>query len=138
VVGRTPFRLDRIRGAETTLSAPKAAVDIAILAVSSSEAAASCLAALRPRGRLVVFSALAEAPPIDWFGLHVRELEIVGSCNDEERLDQALACLTDPALALDEIVTHALPFPRWREAFALARDGHDRALKVALTFPESA
>ena len=138
VMGREPFRLERIRGAETTQTTPDALVDVAILAVSSPDAAAACLAALRPRGRLVVFSALPEPPSIDWFALHVRELEIAGSCNDEERLDEALLCLSDPALALHEIVTHAIPFPRWREAFALARDGHAQALKVALTFPEAA
>jgi threonine dehydrogenase-like Zn-dependent dehydrogenase len=68
----------------------------------------------------------------------VRELEVVGACNDEDRLDEALQCLMDPALALQEIITHTLPFERWREAFDLARNGHDRALKVALTFPEVA
>jgi threonine dehydrogenase-like Zn-dependent dehydrogenase len=84
---------------------------------------------------LVVFSALPEAPVIDWFSLHVRELEIVGACNDEERLDAALECLADPAVALHEIVTHTFPLERWSDAFSLARDGHDRALKVALIFP---
>jgi threonine dehydrogenase-like Zn-dependent dehydrogenase len=58
----------------------------------------------------------------------------VGACNDEERLDDALQCLSDPVLAVSEIITHTLPLAQWREAFALARDGHDRALKVALTF----
>jgi threonine dehydrogenase-like Zn-dependent dehydrogenase len=137
VAGRQPFRLGRIPGVETVKSASKASVDVAILAVSSNEAAASCLAALRPRGRLVIFSALPEAVALDLIPLHLREQEIVGACNDEERLDDALRCLSDPDLALHEIVTHALPFPQWPEAFALARDGHDRALKVALTFPET-
>jgi 2-desacetyl-2-hydroxyethyl bacteriochlorophyllide A dehydrogenase len=137
VAGREPFRLGRISGVETAKSAPKASVDVAILAVSSAEAAVACLAALRPRGRLVVFSALPEATALDLVSLHLRELEIVGACNDEERLDDAMRCLSDPELALHEIVTHALPFAQWPEAFALARDGHDRALKVALTFPET-
>ena len=137
VAGRHPFRLGRIPGVETVKSASEASVDVAILAVSSTEAAASCLAALRPRGRLVIFSALPEAVALDLVRLHLREQEIVGACNDEERLDDALRCLSDPELALHEIVTHALPFTQWPEAFALARDGHDRALKVALTFPET-
>lgn len=138
VVGRQPFRLQRIRGAETAAAAPKRAVDVAILAVSSAEAATSCLEALRPRGRLVVFSALPKPPVFDWVSVHTRELEIVGACNDEDRLDEALLCLSDPALGLQEIITHQIPFKRWEEAFLLARDGHDRALKVALTFPEVA
>lgn len=138
VAGREPFRLSRIPNVKTVKPAPVASVDIAILAVSSGEAAAAALAALRPRGRLVVFSALPEAPALDLVSLHLRELEIVGACNDEERLDEALQLLGDPGLALHEIITHQLPFARWPEAFALARDGHDRALKVALTFPEAA
>ncbi|MBE3072373.1 MAG: alcohol dehydrogenase catalytic domain-containing protein [Acidobacteria bacterium] len=137
VMGREPFRLRQIRGAETVLTAPLGAVDVAILAVSSDEAASACFAALRPRGRLVVFSALPGALALDLMSLHLRELEIVGACNDEERLDDALECLSDPALALHEIVTHALPFERWPEAFALAREGHDRALKIALTFSDA-
>jgi len=138
VAGRQPFRLGRIPGVETVKVAPKTSVDIAILAVSSTDAAAACLAALRPRGRLVIFSALPEAVALDLVPLHLREQEIVGACNDEERLDEALRCLGDPELALHEIVTHALPFTQWMEAFALARDGHDHALKVALIFPETA
>ena len=112
-------------------------MDVAILAVSSAEAAAACLAALRRRGRLVVFSALHEPVALDLFSVHLRELEIVGSCNDEERLDEAMQCLCDPALALHEIVTHHIPWAEWPAAFDLARNGHDRALKVALTFPEA-
>ncbi len=139
VAGREPFRLARIPGVEAiTGNAAVGSVDAAILAVSSAEAAAACVAALRPRGRLVVFSALHEPTALDWHVVHMKELEIVGSCNDEDRLDAALACLDDPALAIHEIITHRIPLASWRDAFILARDGHDRALKVALTFPEVA
>jgi len=138
VSGRQPFRLSRIPGVETVEKVPNASVDMAILAVSSIEAAVSCLAALRPRGRLVIFSALPKPLTLDLVPLHLHEQEIVGACNDEERLDEALRCLDEPELALHEIITHTLPFAQWTEGFALAREGHDRALKVALTFPETA
>lgn len=138
VSGRTPFRLGRIPGVEVSGSVSPSSVDVAILAVSSAAAAAFCLDALRPRGRMVVFSALPDAVPLDLMTVHLREKEIVGACNDEERLDDALHCLADPALALHELITHVLPFAEWAEAFALARDGHDRALKVALSFPDKA
>jgi threonine dehydrogenase-like Zn-dependent dehydrogenase len=109
---------------------------VAILAGNAPDAAALGLSALRPRGRLVIFSAVHRSTTVDLVAVHRRELEIVGSCNDEDRLDEATQCLSDPALALHENVTHLIPFERWDEAFTLARDGHDRALKVALTFPE--
>jgi threonine dehydrogenase-like Zn-dependent dehydrogenase len=137
VMGREPFRLGRVRHATTATSAVPHSADIAILAVSSAAAAAECLAALRPRGRLVIFSSLPDVTPLELFPLHVRELEIVGACNDEDRLDEALACLGDPELALSDLITHQIPFDRWTEAFDLARNGHDRALKVALIFPSS-
>ncbi|MFZ5495375.1 MAG: zinc-dependent alcohol dehydrogenase [Verrucomicrobiota bacterium] len=136
VAGREPFRLGAIPGVEKVSTAGRSSVDVAILAVSSVEAVAECLAALRPRGRFVVFSALPDKVALDLVPLHLRELEIVGACNDEERLDDALECLSDPTLALHEIVTHTLPLAQWPEAFALARDRHERALKVALTFSD--
>lgn len=138
--GRSPFRLGRIAAAgiaTTTGTPPAAAFEAAILAVSSPEATLDCFRALRPRGRLVIFSSVQPPPALDLFSLHVRELEVVGACNDEDRLDESLACLSDPALGLPSLVTHELPFARWRDAFELARHGHDRALKIALTFPAS-
>jgi 2-desacetyl-2-hydroxyethyl bacteriochlorophyllide A dehydrogenase len=137
VVGHHPSRLARIPSVETYLSIPDERVDVAILAVGSAQAVTDCVGALGRQGRLVVFSAVQQPTPIDLFAVHLRELEIVGSCNDEERLDEAMECLRDRALALEELITHEIPFERWAEAVTLARDGHDRALKVALTFPEA-
>lgn len=134
VSGREPFRLGMIPGAEIVDSGPVGSVDVAILAVSSSAAVHTCMASLRKRGRLVVFSLINEPVPINLFQLHVSELEIVGCCNDEERMDESLRCLEDPALKLSELVTQEVPFENWEEAFYLARDRHDKALKVAITF----
>src|SRR5262249_7289595 len=103
VAGREPFRLSRIPAVQTTTSAPRASVDIAILAVSSEDAVVACMEALRPRGRMVVFSALHRPVPLNLLSLHLRELEIVGSCNDENRLDDALFRLCEPSLGLHEI-----------------------------------
>ncbi len=134
VSGREPFRMARIRGAETVYEAPKKSFDVAILAVSASDAVATCLQALRPRGRLVIFSSLPTPVSVDLFALQVAELDIVGACNDEDKVAEALACLADPELQLTELITHRIPFEGWREAFALARDGHNSTLKIALTF----
>lgn len=134
VAGREPFRLSMIPGVEIVEEAPTKSVDVAILAVSSQDALSTCLAALRKRGRLVVFSLIEGLVPINLFDLHVSELEIVGCCNDENKMDESLACLADPALNLAEIITHEIPLDDWKEAFYLARDRHDKALKVALRF----
>jgi 2-desacetyl-2-hydroxyethyl bacteriochlorophyllide A dehydrogenase len=134
VLGKEPFRLGKIPGVEIVDTPPVKSVDVAILAVSSAEAVGTCLAALRPRGRLVVFSMVKEAVTVDLFKLHLSELEIVGACNDESKMDESLACLGDKALALEEIITHQIPFENWEQAFDLARNGHDKALKVSIQF----
>jgi len=134
VYGQTPFRLRMIPGVEILDAVPERSVDVAVLAVGSAEAAGSCIKALRPRGRMVVFSAAYQSAPIDLFSIHVLELEIAGACNDENKIDEALACLGDRSLALEDIVTRQIPFDNWKEAFDLARNGHDRVLKVALVF----
>lgn len=138
VAGRSPFRLSRIPGADIVEEVPAKSADIAILAVSAADAVQTCMQALRPRGRLVIFSNVVAPVPIDLFTLHVCELEIAGACNDENRIAASLECLNNKTLALEELITHRLPFENWEEAFSLAREGHNRALKVALTFgPES-
>ena len=110
--------------------------EVAILAAASAEGAQLCLQVLRARGRLVIFSGLLDPVPLDLFRLHVKELEILGACNDQDYLDEALACLSDPALKLDSLVTHRIPFADWRRAVALASRGKDEALKVAIMFGE--
>lgn len=134
VTGKVPFRLQIIPDVEIPDGDPVRCADVAILAVSSPEALATCMNALRPRGRLVVFSALKEPITLDLFTLHLSELEIVGACNDEDRMEEALECLSDKTLKLEEIITHQVPFENWEEAFTLARDRHDKTLKVAITF----
>ena len=111
-------------------------VDVALLATGSPAAMELALASLRARGRVVVFSALPMPPTVDWFRLHTQEFDILGACNDQDLIDPALACLANPALGLDSLVTHHLPFADWRRAFELARHGKDEVLKVALVFEE--
>lgn len=137
VIGKEPFRLSRIPNVEIAVNLADKSVDVAILAVSANEAVMTCLNALRPRGRLVVFSNIIGPVSLNLFAVHVSELEILGACNDENKMDEAMNCLADPALALNEIITHHIQFPYWKDAFHLAGEQHHQAIKVALTFNES-
>ena len=134
VAGKTPFRLGMIPRVEIVDKVPENSVDVAILAVSAGEAVKICMSSLRRRGRMVVFSLLENPVSIDLFKLHISELEIAGCCNDEFKIDQSLACLKDPELNLSEIITHQIPFENWKEAFYLAKERHDKALKVSIVF----
>jgi threonine dehydrogenase-like Zn-dependent dehydrogenase len=146
IAGHRDFRLARAGAARTvnTTGAPDLAQTLltahggrgydAIVLATGRAPIQAVLNCLRRKGRLVVFSAVPGATPLDLTALHIKELEIVGACNDEDRLDDALAYLTAHHAALGELVTHQLPVAHYREALDLAAHGHDRAIKVALTF----
>jgi threonine dehydrogenase-like Zn-dependent dehydrogenase len=115
-----------------------AGYEAVILAVGSARAVRQGLNLLRAKGRFVVFSALSGETPINLFDVHLRELEIAGACGDESRFDEAVNLLSDPRLRLDELVTHTFPVDEYQQAFDLAENGHDRSLKVAITFERGA
>lgn len=146
VTGHHPFRL-RMTEAETLCQnrgedmereilrlTEGQGVDTALLCVGSAEAVNTAIAVLRPRGTLSVFSAVEPMPDINLFRVHVKELNVCGSCNDEGLLDQAVKVLESQPADFEAMVTHRLPFSRWREAFRLAVEGKDEALKVSLVF----
>jgi Zn-dependent alcohol dehydrogenase len=114
-----------------------AGYDAVILATGNRQACRDALGFLRARGRLVIFSAIPGETPMDLFRVHVKELEIVGACNDQDRLDSAVSALGDPGFAFHELITHRLPLERFREAVALAQSGRESAMKVAFTFEET-
>ncbi len=105
--------------------------DAVILAVGSRQALADGLKCLKPRGRMVIFSALPGETPVDLFQVHLKELEILGACSDRELFDEACLLLEDRSLGLDELVTHRFRLEDYRQAFELAEHGKVRALKVA-------
>ena len=109
-------------------------VDSAILCVSSVEAADLCIEALRSRGVMVVFSALNGKTPVDLMRVHMKELTITGSNNDEGFMEEALCLLSNSLLDMKSIVTHEIPFEQWQEAFRLAEFDKENCLKVSLIF----
>jgi len=109
-------------------------VDVAIMAAATSSAFDLCFKSLRPRGRVVVYSNIPGYTPVDLSRVHLKELEILGSCNDQDYIDEALACLLDKDLGLDGIITQRFPFAEWRTAFDFATHRKNEAIKVAITF----
>ena len=107
-------------------------VDAAILCVSNPSAVDLCLEMLRSRGILVIFSALNGKTPVDLLRVHMKELTITGSNNDENFMDDAIRLLSDPELNMSSIVTHELPFGKWEEAFSMAEHATDNCLKVSM------
>ena len=108
--------------------------DSVILAVSSAKAFADGMNCLRPRGRMVVFSALPGETPVDLLWLHLKELEVVGACSDQDRYDEAVQLLPDPDLALDELITQRFLLSSYLQALEQAETGKDQTMKVAIQF----
>jgi len=108
--------------------------DAVILAVGSSRAFEQGLQCLRPRGRLVVFSAIHEPASVDLFHVHLKELEIIGACSDLNRLDDAVAILQDEAELVSDLITHRFRLDDYLSAFSQADDGKEQAMKVAFVF----
>ncbi len=121
---------EAIRGSDQ----PALGYDAVIIAVGSPQAFTQGLQCLKPKGRLVLFSAIAGETPIDLFSVHLKELEIIGACNDQDRFDQAVGMLADPKLGMADIITHRFTIQEYQQAFDLAGSGHGRALKVSIVF----
>jgi 2-desacetyl-2-hydroxyethyl bacteriochlorophyllide A dehydrogenase len=110
--------------------------DAFILAVGSAGAVEMGIELLAAKGRAVIFSAIAGRTPVDLFKVHVKELEIVGACNDNDMFDSAVEMLGKKGLALGELVTHRLALEDFEKAFTLASTSREEALKVAFVFPK--
>jgi threonine dehydrogenase-like Zn-dependent dehydrogenase len=108
-----------------------------ILATDANGAIPTALAVLRRKRRLVIFASLLGDTPIDLMTVQAKELEIVGACNDEDRLADALSYLEREATSLAELITHCLPLDAYQEAIELAAHGQDQAIKVALVMEYS-
>lgn len=108
--------------------------DAAILTADKPQALADGIACLKPRGRMVVFASLHGLTPIDLFDLQMRELEIIGSVNDRDLLDDAVRLLVAGQPRLADLVTHRFRLDDYEAAFALAASGRDQAVKVAFEF----
>lgn len=147
LVGRHPFRLAQVPGAvtineresedlqaEIRVATGGEGVDCAVLAVGTAQAVDVCMEALRARGTLSVFSGIPQKAPVDLWKLHIKELNIHGSCNDMDALDEAMALLSEPSLGLAGMITHEFSPEHWRDAFDMAANGKDRALKVSVVW----
>lgn len=147
IVGRHDFRMsfagsaikmdskemtDPIRDLKNVVGG--AGYDAAILGVGTAQAFTECFQCLKPKGRLVVFSAIPGETPVDLFSLHVKELEILGACNDQGRLDEAVRMLSNPVLGISDLITHRFPLTEFQQALHLAETGRDTAMKVSFVF----
>jgi len=107
-------------------------IDSAIVCAGTASALDTAIEACRSRGTVCMFSAIHEKVPVDMFKVHVKELNICGSCNDMDYLDDAVAMLAESNMA--DVITYELPFDEYKRAFELAADKSGEVLKVSMIF----
>lgn len=105
-------------------------IDSAFICAGTPEALDTAIEACRSRGTVCMFSAIHEKVPVDMFKVHMKELNICGSCNDMDYLDEAIDILSRSKIA--DVITHELPFDEYKKAFELAVDKTGETLKVSM------
>jgi len=105
-------------------------IDGAIICVGSVEALDTAIEVCRSRGTICVFSAIEGKAPVDMFKVHVKELNICGSCNDMDYLDDAIKILSESNIG--DLITHEIAFDDYKTAFELASGKKNEALKVSM------
>lgn len=118
--------LDFSRGDMTELLAPwlqDGRFDVVIEATGASRVIAPALAALRPRGILVITGIHAQPVPIDLTALVRRHLQIRASYRaPESAWPEVIAFMARHQAVLRHMVTHRVALTEAQDAFALARN----------------
>ncbi|MCL1859717.1 MAG: alcohol dehydrogenase catalytic domain-containing protein [Oscillospiraceae bacterium] len=107
-------------------------IDSAFICAGTGDALDTAIEACRSRGTVCMFSAIHDKIPVDMFKVHVKELNICGSCNDMDYLDDAIDILSKSKIA--GVITHELLFDEYKKAFEIAGDKTSETLKVSMIF----
>jgi alcohol dehydrogenase len=133
VVGKNEMTLNfcERRGIRTTPVGeirPRADKDIVVECSGSPEGLDLSMRLLRPRGRLILKSTYAGAPPINLAPIVINEIDLIGSrCGPFPDALNALAC---GQVDVESMISRTIPLDRGLEAFTLAAD--PRYIKILL------
>lgn len=115
-------------------------VEVVVDAVGGRETLAQALQIAQPEGHVHIFGlpTTFEPVPFDLSAFFLKRLDVrtIFGAQDEPGLGsfrQALDLIVSGEIDMAPYVTHTLPIERVGEAFALAHEPHDGALKVSLT-----
>jgi threonine dehydrogenase-like Zn-dependent dehydrogenase len=107
-------------------------VDIAVEATGSGSAPAFGLKALRPRGTLVVFSYIWKPEALDMGLIHMRELNVLGSCRSHRSFDTCLKLMAEGRIDTETLVDLAVPLEDYGRALDRLREEKENTFKVVL------
>jgi threonine dehydrogenase-like Zn-dependent dehydrogenase len=107
-------------------------LDIAIEATGSGESPGLAIPLLKQRGTLVVFSYIWKPNALDMGAVHMRELNLVGSCRSMGVFPDCLLAMARKELDTGLLLDALLPMERFEEALDMMRSQRDQVFKVGL------
>lgn len=107
-------------------------VDVVIEATGAAVAPALGIAALRPRGVLVIFSYIWNPRPPDWGAVSMKELTLVGACRSWQCFEPSLAAMADGRLPLDDLVDLEAPLTDFADALRAVKQRKAEIFKAVL------
>lgn len=107
--------------------------DIYIEATGHPDSVPQGLDCIRKMGRFVELSVFGKPVTVDWSIISDRkELDLLGSHLSPFCYDDVIEWIGNGKLPTEGVVTHKFPLEKWEEAFKIAKEGKNGALKVIL------
>ena len=135
VVGKHPGKLARCEkwGIKHRLLAelsPRADQDVVVDCTGSADGLATAMQMVRPRGKIVLKTTVADSPGLDLSPLVINEIDLIGSrCGP---FPEALALLSEGAVDVINLISRRAKLADGPTAFAAAQS--DDVIKVLLEF----
>ena len=107
-------------------------VDVAVIAVGAPGIYDEIIPAVRAQGRVLAFSYPTSTVTLDMAAVHMRELEILGSCRCPHTFDVLAELIAQQRLQPAEFISAVLPLEELPRAFALARSGSKELFKILI------
>jgi threonine dehydrogenase-like Zn-dependent dehydrogenase len=107
-------------------------VDVAVEATGAAASPNIGLRALRPRGTLVVFSYVWKPEALDMGLIHMRELNVLGSCRSLGAFKPCLKMMADGTLNTAALVSLQLPLAEAQTGLEALRNRKGEVFKVVL------
>jgi len=108
-------------------------VDIAVEATGSGSAPSMGLNVLRPRGTLVVFSYIWKPEALDMGLIHMKELNVLGSCRSHKTFGPCLELMAEGRIDTECLVDLSLPLRDYRQAMGKLKEDKANTFKVVFT-----
>ena len=109
---------------------PLPGVDIAVEATGSGSAPSLGLKVLRPRGTLVVFSYVWKPEALDMGLIHMKELNVLGSCRSHKTFEPCLELMAEGQIDTECLVDLDVSLRDYQQAMGRLKEDKANTFKV--------